>query len=496
MLFYVLGAVLALGARRPTIAGTRVVGFLLVPVLTGLLLIVALAIVYDPESRYLGSRALDHPAGVAALVGVAVTAVAFGDLFVVRLTAVAAWLFCPLIRRGRYGADLALLVGVMLPAVVALSLSLRVEHRLASGYALSRIDSVAGVVVRASFTLPGHPMDLEFRSASGGYMTFGEGWIGRFELPPEDGPGSVQVARVADGLDYPRGLAIIGDTLFVTELGPLPCKPAFPSCKGGNIEGQSIETTERDILRTSRARILAFDIRPDGGLAHRRVIVGDLPVANSDHGVNDIAVGPDGLLYVSIGNLDRLYRTTGLAPDLARPHADLLGTVITVKPDGSDLTVFARGLRNVYGLAFDRSGHLYGVDNDGFTRNGWRREELLEIRRGADFGYPQDGTFAPQPRLREPPLWVVDAVGSGGIAWLDDVRGAGRLITGACSSVDSIRLTDEHHGVGVGSRADVTRLLELPGCVTSVKRQGDVVALGVFTFVGKPQLILLGAARS
>lgn len=497
-LLYTLGVVLFLVAYSLKVAGTRVGGFLFVPVLTGLSLIAALALAYSSESRYLLPRLFDHRTGIAALFAVIVAAFAFADLFVARLTAVIAWLLRPMVGRSRLGADLALLLGVTLPAAMALSLCFRVENRLVSGYALSRIYSPVGLTVRASYALPGHPMDLELRSESGGYMTFGEGWIGRFELPPAGGPGHVKVSRVADGLDYPRGLAILGDTLFVTELGPLPCKPSFPSCKGGDVQGTSIEATERIILRTSRARLLAFDIRHDGSLARRRVIVSDLPVANSDHGVNDVAVGPDGLLYVSIGNLDRLYRTKGLGPDLARPHADLLGTVITVKPNGTGLTVFARGLRNVYGLAFDSRGNLFGVDNDGLTQSGWRWEELLELRRGADYGYPQDGTFAPQPRRRDPALWVVSGVGSGGIAWLADAGGAGRLIVGACSSVDSIRLTAGANGnVGVGSRSDVTRLVELPGCVTTVKLQGNVVALGEFTFGSdsKPQLVLLDASE-
>jgi hypothetical protein len=91
---------------------------------------------------------------------------------------------------------------------------------------------------------------------------------------------------------------------------------------------------------------------------------------------------------------------------------------------------------------------------------------------------------------------VVDAVGSGGIAWLGDGQGAGRLITGACSTVDSIALSDDPHGnVAVASRADVTRLLDLPGCVTTVKQRGDAVAIGVFTFGGSPRLVLLDAPR-
>jgi glucose/arabinose dehydrogenase len=336
-------------------------------------------------------------------------------------------------------------------------------------------------------------MDVELDSDTSGYVSFGEGWVGRFELPGDGRP--LRVERVASELRYPRGLALLGDRLFVSELGRLPCTPSFPSCKGGDVEGQSVEETEREILRTSRARVLAFEIEPDGALSHPRSVLDDLPVANSDHGVNDVEPGPDGRLYVAVGNLDRLYATPRLAPDLARPNAELLGTVVSMRPDGSDRMVVASGLRNVYGLAFDPHGRLFGSDNDGPTRSGWRREEVLQLREGADYGYPDDGTFAPETRPRAPALTVLDAVGTGGIGWIDG-EDVGQLVVGACSSVDRIRLGETPDGEPtVASRGDVTRLLELPGCVTTIALRGDELLLGVFTFVGTPQLLRIELDR-
>jgi hypothetical protein len=424
---YAFACALVVEGRVYRGTATRLFGIVAILALAGAGAVVALVLVFAAESRYVATRLADRPATLVALLATVAAAVAFAELLVQRVRPLAVWALRPLIAAPRLRGDVALVLAVMLPTIVAIGGLTRVDDRVPSGYALSQPAS-SGLELRETFELPGHPLDLELATDSSGYVSFGEGWIGRFELSGE--ANRLQIIRVADRLAYPRGLAVVGDTLYVGELGPLPCRPAFPSCKGGDVPGQSTEETEREILRTSRARILAYDILPDGALARRRVLVSGLPVANTDHGVNDIALGPDGRLYVSVGNLDRLAATPALAPDLARPHADLLGTVISVRTDGRDLNVVVLGLRNVYGLAFDRAGRLYGGDNDGPTRSGWRREELLVLEPGADHGFPDEGTFVPQTRRNTPPLCVLDAIGSGGIAWLADEQGAGMLLVG------------------------------------------------------------------
>lgn len=342
-------------------------------------------------------------------------------------------------------------------------------------------------LVEGAYVLPGHPLDLVLPTPDTAYVSFAEGTIARLEIPRATG-GELRVVTVAGGLRYPRGLALTGDALYVAELGPLPCRPPVPSCKGGDVPGVSVDTTEREILRTSRGRVLAFDLRPDGSLGNGRPIVTNLPVANTDHGLNDLVEGPDERLYLSVGHIDAIYRERRLEPDIDRPRAGLLGTVVSFRKDGSDLRVYARGLRNVYGLAFDDRGQLYGIDNDGPTRQGQQREELMRIERGADYGYP----FAPAAASTPRSLYVLRKVGSGGIAWVAGPRRDGTLIFGSCGSLDSIPLARGRDGKArVAPAARLTHLFDVPGCVTSIQPRLGGLLVAAFATRGPSRLFLL-----
>jgi hypothetical protein len=487
---YALGLVLIVQSRLARAEGWRVFGVVVVVAFSGLAVWLVLAVAYPHDTGDVASGVVDRGAAVVVALITLVAAVAGVDFLLGRLRPLAGAVVARLPLTTRR-ADLALLLGVAVPTALVLAAIPLAKRHLSTGAAPEPPRAASSVTVRAALTLPGHPMDLVFRTPTSGYLSFGEGTIARFELPSAP-QGTLRVTTVASGLLYPRGIAVLGDTLFAVELGPLPCKPSFPTCKGYSIPGEPVETVERTILRTARARVLAFHIEPDGRLTSKRTVVADLPFANTDHGVNDVEVGPEGRLFVSIGNLDLLYKTPELAPDLRRPRAGLLGTVISFEPDGSDLEVYAKGLRNVYGLTFDDQGRLYGTDNDGATRGTWRREEVLQIRRGANYGYPWDGTYAPYRVPRAQPLWVLDTVGSGGIAWVPDRDGKATLYVGSGGHLDALTLTEQPDGsVGVADRSDVTRLLDLPGFVTAVKPRPGGLALGVYTFDNQPKLYLL-----
>jgi glucose/sorbosone dehydrogenase len=484
-----LGVVLVVQARTRTFAGARLFGFLAVPALAGLLLCVLVPAWYGHEACRIVEGIGDRAAAVATAGLALATAVAFADLLLGRLSPIAAGALARLRLRWRAG-DAALLIGVALPVVAALASLPTVDRHFPADAAAAA--QTAGV--REALTLPGHPMDLAVRSPSSGYASFGEGSIVEFD-PTAAAEGRLRTREVASGLRYPRGIAISGDTLFAVELGELPCKVDFPTCKGPSLPELDVIAAERLILRRSRARVLAFHINDDGTLGNRRTVIDDIPFANTDHGVNDIEAW-DGRLYLSIGNVDLLY-ADDVSTELPAARARLLGTVLSFAPDGGDVRIHASGLRNVYGLAFDDRGRLYGSDNDGATRTSWRREEVDLIERGADFGYPLDGTFAPYAVPRQQPLWVLDTVGTGGIAWVHRDGEQPTLYVGSAGRLDALKLTDdEHGGVGVADRTDVARILDVPGYVTAVKRLGDNLVLGVFTYHDEPNLYILDIVQT
>ena len=259
----------------------------------------------------------------------------------------------------------------------------------------------------------GKVVDLVFRSGREGYVATDD-TISRFVLTA----GAGRPVRAATP-------SRVSSTRAASRSRVTPCSspssagsPAIRDrCEGYESPGIATEAGDRRYLMQAHGRVEAFDVEADGSVSGRRVIVRDLPVANTPHAVNGITAGPDGLLYLPIGNLDALYAHPGIAEELGVARADLLGTIVRFAPDGSRFEVLARGIRNVYDLTFDERGGLYGVDNNGPTLNGWREEELLRVRRGANYGYPFNGSFAPYTVRTDPPLYAVPAAGSGGVEW-------------------------------------------------------------------------------
>jgi hypothetical protein len=486
-LYAVTGA-LVVGSAFWRSPGTRVRGVLVVPLVVGLVGIVALALTFPSETRTFLRSIGDHTASLVVAAVVVLVGAALADFLVARAARQVAGTGD--VPESARAVNIACAVTLFIPLMVGFVGLVKLDERTVSGYELAQASQASDIPIEAEHELPGEPMDIALRSSSEGYVSLLDGRIARFTLA--DGGREIAYTIETSGLHSPRGLAVIGNALIVAELGQLPCEPQFP-CKGEDVIGASSNIEgEREILRESNARLIRFDIRPDGSLANRRTILDHLPVANSEHALNGVTAGADRRIYVSVGNLDRLATVPLTARERARPNFDLLGVVFSLLPDGTDVRVIARGLRNVYDLGFDEDGRLYGADNDGQTRTGWRREEVLQIRRGAYYGYPFEGTFAPYTRPRALPLWVLETVGSAGVEWLR-VGTRPTLAIGSCGNVDLVALTERQGAVTVDDPGAVRRLLSrLPGCVTAIERSSrnrSLVAL--FTYDGPPLLYLV-----
>jgi hypothetical protein len=197
-------------------------------------------------------------------------------------------------------------------------------------------------------------------------------------------------------------------------------------------------------------------------------VLSGLPVVDLTHAVNSLTLGPDGALYLAVGNVDRLWSMPQRLADATTPHPDWLGTILRLDPPGGSPRIFARGLRNVYQVTFDGQGRMWGIDNDGPTLGGWLGEEVLRLKAKANYGYPYDGTFG-KPTVRDDfAVWISDGVGSAGLAWAGDVGLGDGLISGSCGELSLIRPL--HPTDPTTSRYSETTLLSgVGGCVSSVR---------------------------
>jgi glucose/arabinose dehydrogenase len=137
-----------------------------------------------------------------------------------------------------------------------------------------------------------------------------------------------------------------------------------------------------ELFTASSGKIEALrDSNADGVADQRRLVVGDLPsMVLQPHSNNGLAFGTDGRLYFGVGST-----TEGQIED-----NPLAAAILSVKPDGSDLKVFARGLGNTFDVAFNSAGALFGGDNSPGGEEGVDdpADEFNYLIEGEHYGYP------------------------------------------------------------------------------------------------------------
>jgi glucose/arabinose dehydrogenase len=137
----------------------------------------------------------------------------------------------------------------------------------------------------------------------------------------------------------------------------------------------------------------------DGRGVDPKIIIGDLPESDPEHpffsGIGNIGFGPDGYLYISVGD----YELMDVAQDLSVPQ----GKILRVRPEdgsaaldnpfvrepGADPRIFAYGFDEVFNFAFHpRTGEMYATDSGAATC-----DELNVIKEGENYGWPLHHEF-------------------------------------------------------------------------------------------------------
>ena len=133
-------------------------------------------------------------------------------------------------------------------------------------------------------------------------------------------------------------------------------------------------------------------INGDGTLGQPQTIMTNLPDAGQ-HPNRTLAVGPDGLLYLSIGS------TCNSCDESNKLNA----TMVRSNLDGSNLTVFAKRLRNTIGFGWHpTTGELWGMDHGiDWLGDNEQKEELNLIKQDGNYGWPYifgEGKYNPGDR--------------------------------------------------------------------------------------------------
>jgi glucose/arabinose dehydrogenase len=162
-----------------------------------------------------------------------------------------------------------------------------------------------------------------------------------------------------EGLDRPHGLDLHDGWLYVAETGGV-----------------------------GRIRFDGAGRRTVGG--YQRLLDG-LP-SGGNHFTRTLRFGPDGWMYVSIGS----------SCNVCEESHPLRATIVRARPDGSQLEVFATGLRNAVGFDWrPESGALYATENGrDLLGDDFPPCELNRVERGGFYGWPYaNGDRRPDPDL-------------------------------------------------------------------------------------------------
>ncbi|MGH2613837.1 MAG: PQQ-dependent sugar dehydrogenase [Thermomicrobiales bacterium] len=126
-------------------------------------------------------------------------------------------------------------------------------------------------------------------------------------------------------------------------------------------------------------QVTRYTYDPAGAVGDAEMVIPNLPIEGA-HWTRTVAIGPDGMLYLSVGS----------SCNVCLEAQPVRGAISRANPDGSGFQLFAVGLRNAVGLTFQpESGDLWATVNERDMMGNEIPPDLVTIvREGANYGWP------------------------------------------------------------------------------------------------------------
>ncbi len=151
-------------------------------------------------------------------------------------------------------------------------------------------------------------------------------------------------------------------------------------------------------------------------LGERAILFDEMP-GSTNHNGSRVKFGPDGLLYLTMGD--------ALAQSLAQDLGSYAGKIFRLNEDGTTPSgnpfsspVFSYGHRNPQGIDFNPiTGELWETEHGptGF-------DEVNRIRAGANYGWPEIIGPASRPGMETPVLWYNPSIAPSGASFFRNSR--------------------------------------------------------------------------
>jgi glucose/arabinose dehydrogenase len=192
-----------------------------------------------------------------------------------------------------------------------------------------------------------------------------------------------------------------GDVLKLTDSDADGVSDVQAPVASGLMGVHGIVFHEQAVYLATPKEIYLATVSTEGTFSTPQAIITDLP-DGGQHLNRTLGIGPDGLLYISVGS------SCDACEESNPEHATMLRAAL----DGSERSILARGLRNTLGFAWHpETKALWGMDQG----SDWRGddlppEELNQIEGGKDYGWPYCfGERQIDPIIEDPPTTTKQA---------------------------------------------------------------------------------------